>query len=33
MKSGNLQAHYDLEVIRRQSMEKIKKEIKPRVAA
>ena len=33
MKSGNLQAHYDLEVMRRQSMQKIKKEIKPRVTA
>ena len=29
----NMQAHYDLEVIRRQSIAKIEREIKPRVAA
>jgi addiction module HigA family antidote len=29
----NMQAHYDLEVIRRQSFRKIEKEIKPREAA
>jgi addiction module HigA family antidote len=29
----NMQAHYDLEVIRRQSIGKIEREIKPRVAA
>ena len=29
----NMQAHYDLEIIRRQSMRKIEKEIKPREAA
>jgi addiction module HigA family antidote len=29
----NMQSHYDLELIRRQSMKKIEKEIKPREAA
>ena len=29
----NMQAHYDLEVIRRRSIAKIEREIKPRVAA
>ncbi len=29
----NMQAHYDLEIIRRQSIAKIEREIKPRVAA
>jgi addiction module HigA family antidote len=29
----NMQAHYDLEIIRRQSIGKIEKEIKPREAA
>ena len=29
----NIQAHYDLEIIRRQSMRQIEKEIKPREAA
>lgn len=29
----NMQAHYDLETIRRQSIRKIEKEIKPREAA
>jgi addiction module HigA family antidote len=29
----NMQAHYDLEVIRRQSIVKIEREVKPRVAA
>lgn len=29
----NMQAHYDLEVIRRQSIAKIEREVKPRVAA
>jgi plasmid maintenance system antidote protein VapI len=29
----NMQAHYDLEVVRRQSILKIEREIKPRAAA